>query len=411
MDAAQRFHAHFVSELRAQGRDAAWIARHAWRPTTPTPEQILGERRDRDLDRIALSPAEVDALHAGPPPTPLDDAFYARRKLVLVLVPGFTHETLRNFSWHEQVQRPDSPHHVVMLHPADGDGPTREQAFTNRGLLKLLYLRYPRSNADSAHIVPAMFTMLRDCASLRQWIADGHRLVFVGYSYGAPLSLELLAAMHAGTLRDDGILASTVAFLGLCGDIGGSYLADDVMHDTPAFFSMRKLIAFAARHPFFARLVGLGTPQLLSDMEGGVRSLGHAVRQARVREYASSLPPSLSYFSVSAVLPLADYRRRWWHFNLDDYAMYRQALITDPLTVYHDGQVALPDNLVPEGAALESHHLGAVRTHHWGVSYRTFNFGTNRFPRSAFYRALLRTVTEVLDARASHRVVADALTA
>lgn len=41
-------------------------------------------------------------------------------------------------------------------------------------------------------------------------------------------------------------------------------------------------------------------------------------------------------------------------------------------------------------------YLGAVRTHHWGVRYRTFNFGNNKFPRSAFYRALLRTITEKL---------------
>jgi hypothetical protein len=398
MDAAQRFHAHFVAELRAQGRDAAWIARRAWRPVTPAPEQVLGAQRDRDLRRIELTAAELDALPAPTTLPPLDAAFYARQKLVLVLVPGFTHETLRNYSWHEQVQRRDSPHHIVMLHPSDGDAPTREQAFTRSGALKLLYLRYPRSNGDSRDIVPAMFTMLRDCASLRQWIADGYRLVFVGYSYGSPLSLELLAAMHAGTLRDDALLSATAGFLGLCGDIGGSYLADDVMDEAPRLFSMRKLIAFAARHPFIAKLIGLGTPQLLADMEGGVRSLGHAVRQARLREYAPSLPSSLQYFSVAAVMPLGDYRRRWWQFNLDDYAMYRQALITDPVTVYNDGQVALPDNLVPEGPQVRRHHLGAVRTHHWGVSYRTFNLGTNRFPRPAFYRALIRTVTEVLDA-------------
>ncbi|MCC2657734.1 MAG: hypothetical protein K0Q76_2842 [Panacagrimonas sp.] len=396
MDAAQRFHAHFVAELRARGHDPAWIARQAWRPTMPSPDQVLGPARDRDLRRIELSAADVEALPAPTHPTPLDAAFHARQKLVLVLVPGFTHETLRNFSWHEQIQRRDSPHHVVMLHPADGDGPTREQAFTRRGALKLLYLRYPRSNADSQHIVPAMFTMLRDCASLQQWIADGYRLVFVGYSYGAPLSLELLATMHAGALRDDTILSATVGFLSLCGDIGGSYLADDVVHESPSFFSMRKLVGLASRHPLIAKLVGLGTPQLLADMEGGVRSLGHAVRQARIGQFAGSLPPSLTYFSVAAVMPLADYRRRWWQFNLDDYAMYRQALISDPVTVYNDGQVALPDNLVPDAAQVRRHHLGAVRTHHWGVSYRTFNFGTNRFPRPAFYRALMRTIAELL---------------
>jgi hypothetical protein len=146
----------------------------------------------------------------------------------------------------------------------------------------------------------------------------------------------------------------------------------------------------------------MGTPQLLADMEGGVRALGHEVRQARIAEFTPHLPAHLHYFSVGAVLPPGDYRRRWWQFNLDDYAMWRQARVTDPVTVFHDGQVALPDNLVPDAPqvpASQRHHLGAVRTHHWGVSYRTFNFGVNRFPRDAFYRAVLRTVVETLEAK------------
>lgn len=396
MQAAERFHAHFLAELRSEGRTAAEIARHAWNPTRAEALNVLGPERDRDLHKLHLSD---EALHAKPAPAKrdvLDRAFWQRQKLCLVMVPGFTHETLKHYSWHEQIERKDSPHHVVMLHPADGDGPTREQAFTRDGALKLLYLRYPRSNADSRFIVPALFTMLRDCASLQQWIAEGYKLVFVGYSYGAPLSLELLAALNAGEFRDEGLLANTLAFVGLCGDIGGSYLADDVMADDPQLLSIRKLVAFCRRHRFIAKLVGLGTPQLLEDMESGVRALGHEVRQGRLREYAPQLPTQLAYFSIAAVMPLADYRRRWWQFNLDDYAMYRQARVTDPITVYNDGQVALPDNLLPDTAQIQRHHLGAVRTHHWGVSYRTFNFGRNRFPRPAFYRAVLRTVLEHL---------------
>lgn len=90
--------------------------------------------------------------------------------------------------------------------------------------------------------------------------------------------------LASGELQDDTILPNTVAYLSLCGDIGGSYLADDVLSDTPRLLSMRKLIAFARRYRWFAKLVGLGTPQLLADMEGGVRALGHAVRQERLRE-------------------------------------------------------------------------------------------------------------------------------
>jgi hypothetical protein len=393
MDAAERFHAHFVAELRAQGHSPDSVARHVWRPRTLQALNVLGTDRDRDLHKLEMDPRAIPAAV----PSATADTVRPAQKRVLVLVPGFTHETLRNYSWHEQIERRDSPHQVVMLHPADGDGPTREQEFARGGSgLKLLYLRYPRSNADSRFIVPAMFTMLRDCASLQRWIAQGYRLIFVGYSYGAPLSLELLAGMNSGEFRDDAILSSTCAFLGLCGDIGGSYLADDVLGANPQLISIRKVINFARRHPFIARFIGLGTPQLLADMEDGVRALGHEVRQSRLRDYAPQLPAHLHYFSISAVMPLGDYRRRWWHFNLDDYAMYRQALVTDPVTIYHDGQVALPDNLVPETAQIRRHHLGAVRTHHWGVSYKTFNFGRNRFPRAAFYRALLRTVTDVL---------------
>lgn len=399
MNAAERFHAHFVAELKAEGRDADGIARLVWQPRPVEQLAVLGPARDTGFGRIEASPERIAQAPSPPGFSKLDLAFYRGQKRVLILVPGFTHETLRNYSWHEQIQRKDSPHHVVMLHPADGDGPTREQEFARGDGLKLLYLRYPRSNADSRFIVPAMFTMLRDCASLKRWIADGYKLVFVAYSYGAPLSLELLAALASGELRDDAILSNTLAFLGLCGDIGGSYLADDVLGPDPQLLSIHKVIEFCRRHRFIARLAGLGTPQLLADMEGGVRALGHEVRQGRMREYAAQLPAHLHYFSVSAVLPLADYRRRWWQFNLDDYTMYRQALVTDPITIYNDGQVALPDNLVPGAPQIPAsrrHHLGAVRTHHWGVSYKTFNFGNNKFPRPAFYRALMRTVSETL---------------
>lgn len=401
MDAAEHFFACFIAELKAEGRSPAEIARYAWKPYRLADLPVLGADRDLDLRRLELSADEVGAVPKPPGFVPLDMAACREQKLVLVLFPGFTHETLRNFSWHEEIERRDSPHHIVMLHPGAKGAAPREQTFAEGAGLKLLYLRYPRSNADSRWVVPELFAMLRDSACLRRWIRDeGRKLVFVGYSYGAPLALELLADMNSGELRDDAILGSIAAFLGLCGDIGGSYLADDVICDTPKLLNLKKALAFCQRHPFIARLAGLGTEQLMADIEGGVRALGHGVRQARLREYAPKLPAHPHYFSVSAVLPLADYRRRWWQFNLDDYAMYRQALVTDPITVYNDGQVALPDNLVPPTPQIPPErmvHLGAMRTHHWGVSYKTFNFGRNRFPRAAFYRALMRTMLDTLN--------------
>jgi hypothetical protein len=59
--------------------------------------------------------------------------------------------------------------------------------------------------------------------------------------------------------------------------------------------------------------------------------------------------------------------------------------------------MVLEDTFLPAfpGVAEENQiHLGAVRAHHWAVSWRTFNAGTNAFPRVPYYRALVRTLAE-----------------
>lgn len=391
MTAAQCFQLAFLQQLRAAGYNAGHCTQLAWRAYQAEDLPMLGAGRDTDLARLQLTEAEVHSAWAQPLALPPVDAEFCRNsKLALILMPGYTHETLRKHSWHEQVDRRDSPHHMVMLQ-ADGS----ETVVSQGAGLKLLYAHYPRSNAASRYILDPLFNMLQASVSLRRWAAAGYRFLFVGYSHGAPISLELLADLNSGRWNDDFLLASTAGFLGLSGDIGGAYLADDICSDEPQFVSLEKLLAFARRHRWFAKLAGVGTPQLLADIEEGAESLGHATRQLRLADYGPRLPAQLKYFTVGAVMPLADYCRRWWQLNLDDWSMYKQALVSDPISVYNDGQVVLADNLLPaqpQIPAVHNIHLGAVRTHHWGVSYKTFNFGYNRFPRTAFYRALLQTL-------------------
>ena len=401
---AERFSEHFIGELAQAGHAPAQIAQWVWKPYWIQDLKIFGPDRDTDYSRLSMSAADVEQVLAGlrQPLPEMDLHYYRQQKIVLVMLPGFMHETLRNLSWHEQIERKNSPHHVVMLKPGWNGEPPQEQQYASGFGLKLLYVRYPRSNAASCEINAPLFTMLHQCRSLRQWVLkEGYKLIFVGYSYGAPLALELLADLNKGAFKDEFILKNTRGFLSMCGDIGGSYLADDVLKPDAQLLQMQKLIAFCRRHRWIGKLLGLGTDQQLDDMEGGVRSLGHAERQASLREYASELPSELKYFSVAAVLPPEDYRRRCWQFNLDDYAMWRQALVSQPISVYNDGQVVLNDNLVPDAPQIPSQnniHLGAVRTHHWGVSYKTFNLGNNSFPRPAFYRALIRTIIEAVGA-------------
>ena len=179
-DAARRFRDNFLWQLRAAGHEPARIARWMWKPYRIDDLRVTGEHRDRDLGALELGVQDVEVALAGlEEPLPrIDEAFFRKEKTVFVLVPGFTHETLKNFSWHEQVQRKGSPHTVLMLHP--GENETREQLHQSGDGLKLVYLRYPRSNAASPHIVPAMFRMLHGSPSLRRWVSEGYRLFFVG---------------------------------------------------------------------------------------------------------------------------------------------------------------------------------------------------------------------------------------
>lgn len=404
-DWGQQFFDNFAGELRRDGYSAEQSLRFLWQPTPIEKLNILGPERDQDLSKLATN---ADAVHAalkrldGQQPAPVNDDFYQNQKTVLVLLPGYTHETLKNISWHDTLQAKQLNHHVVMLKPG-ADQQSDEEVLHDGSGLKIAYAYYPRSNAASSIIGPGLFELLHNSPSLRRWTSEGYKLVFVGYSNGSPLSLELLADLNSGVYADEFLLKSTAGFMGLCGDIGGAYLADDLLSENPKLVNFPKVLAFAKRHPLFAKLAGLGTEQLQDDAMDGIASVGRKVRQARMLDYAPKLPAHVKYFSVAAVMPMDDYRRRLWHFNIDDWSMYLQARVTQPITLYNDGQVALPDNLLPAAEqvpAANRIHLGQVRTHHWGVAYRTFNQGKNRFPRRAFYRALIKTISTALQEQA-----------
>ena len=404
---AQVFYSNFLGQLARDGLTPEQAAQHVWKPYALDALNITGTGRDTTLTALRVNAEEVaaDMAAARGQAAAINLDFYRAQRAVIVLVPGFTHETLHNYSFHEEIQRRNSPHHIVMLKPGSDGGPSVEKVFSEGSGLKIAYARYPRSNAASKHIVGALFDLLHNSVTMRRWVVDEGRSVFLlGYSYGAPLILEMLAGLKAGRYADKFLLGAVRGMLSLSGDVGGSYLADDVLRPEAQLVNIHKVIVFCQRHRWAAKLAGLGTEQLMADMEGGVRSLGHEERQAAIGRYAPELPGNIKYFSLSAVMPLADYRRRWWQFNLDDYTMYRQALVSDPISIYNDGQVVLEDNLTPTAPQIAEGnriHLGAVRTHHWGVSYKTFNFGWNRFPRRAFYRALMQTIGESLAAPAA----------
>jgi hypothetical protein len=396
-DWPERFFFYFLDELEKAGRTPEQISRAAWKPCRPEELKITGPDRDLSFHMVEMNPAEVERYLSRLPRTSVDvEALLARRRLVLVLLPGFTHHTLRYPAFYAQVEPLRSPLEVVKLARAE-DGRSTVETFTHRGHgAKLVYAGYPRSNASSDVILRPLFRLLHESASLRRWVVDeGYRIVFVGYSYGAPLALELLAAMYSGKLDDTFLLPATEALLTINGAVHGSYLADFLVHPKTGF-NVQKAVDLMRRFSLLGLPLGIRTVQEREDLLGGIRSLGHAMRRARLRKIIGQMPPHLKYISVSAFLPADDYDTNLVR-NFDDASMYVQSQASRDISIYNDGQMVLKDTFLPAFPGVPDEHrinLGAVRAHHWAVSWRKVNFGNNNFPRTPYYRALVRTLHE-----------------
>ncbi len=392
---SERFFESFLTELQADDHSPADIARWLWKPFAPSDLAVSGPDRDLSYHKVEANAAEIERyldrlpvsrIHAGD--------LLRNQRLVLILLPGYTHQTLQYPAFNELVEPDRSPLDVLKLEP--GKTARRpSETFTNRGMgVKLVYLAYPRSNASIDVILRPTFEMMERSKNLRRWVQeDDFKIVFIGYSYGAPLALELLAAMNAGRLRDSYILDNTIALLTINGDIGGSYLADVVAHPETTV-NAQMAVDLVRRFPLLGGPLGIGDPQAREDLVEGIKSLGHDVRQASIERLIDEVPTHVSYASISAFLPQDDYDTNPLS-NFDDWSMYMQSLAGKDVSVYNDGQMILEDTFLPNFPKVPKRqqiNFGAVRTHHWGVSWETFNAGSNPFPRPAYYRALMKSL-------------------
>lgn len=391
-----QFFYNFLEQLNLAGYSPEQITRYAWKPFLKQDLNILGKNRDKDFSKVELTATEVQQFLQELPndQIQIDRDFFRQRKVAILLVPGFTHHTLKNLSLHEQMEDANSPHLIVKFSLNDKTDEIIEQTIHEGDGLKLAYLAYPRANAHSRFILPSLYHMIHNAKSIRKWaLEEGYRFVFLGYSYGSPLSLELLSKLHRGDYQDDFILNKTIGLVSMCGDIGGSYLADYVASEHSKY-NIHKTLRLAQKYKLLGKVIGLKTEQDYEDILEGVESLGHKKRQETLQEFKDEMPPEVKYFSICAFLGKDDYQNRVMK-NFDDWTMYRQSLASKDISIYNDGQLVLNDMLLPDWKGVPADNivnLGAVRTHHWGVSYKTFNFGRNKFPRVPFYNALIKTL-------------------
>ena len=394
----QRFFDNFLLELDAAGYTPEQMARFLWKPYDAGDLSIVGDDRDLSFDKVEAHTAEIEQRVIGlrTPDSSVDD-LVARQKLILVVLPGYTHQTLQYPAFHEQVEPERSALSVLKLEPPT-KGTRPKETFTSSGRrgMKLVYLAYPRSTAATDVILEPMFEMLARSRNLKRWIGQGYKLLFVGYSYGAALALELLEAINSGRFDGKHLLANTEALLAINGAIGGSYLADTVA-DPGATLSVQTALGLTRSFPRLGAPLGVTNDAERDDLISGLLSLGHAARQQRVERMHGRMPKHLKYVSVSAFLPEGDYDTNPFR-NLDDSSMYMQSLASKGVSIYNDGQMVLEDCLMPSFRGVARRNvidLGAVRAHHWAVSWKTFSSGVNPFPRRPYYRALIATLSEI----------------
>jgi len=193
-----RFFDNFLFEMKKAGMKPDEICNFVWKPFTNNELKITGSERDLDFSKVQLSPGEIKSRLEGLVSSDFNsEEFFKNQKLVIVILPGFTHHTLKYPAFIAQKELLKGPLDVVELSLSKDGNSTVEKFRHKGGGVKLVYAAYPRSNASAGIILEPLFNILEQSKSLKHWVLEeGYKIIFLGYSYGAPLGLELLAAMN-----------------------------------------------------------------------------------------------------------------------------------------------------------------------------------------------------------------------
>ena len=393
----KKFLRNFIDEMKKEGLSPQKMTNYIWKPFLSEGVVFEGEGRDKNFKKVAIGTREIkkylqDAINK---PEDNGSGLFSSDKYALVIYPGFLHHMQRNPVFVDKKELRKTPVDITKLSLKE-DGSVKEENIKKGDGLKVAYVFYPRSNAACDTILDKGYRMISGSPTLRRWVEEEKRkIIFLGFSYGSPLILETLSKMNSGEFKDDFILKNTVAFLAVNGAIGGSYLADALL-DAGALINVNKFKSIMDIVKPLGWPLGIKSRQERDDLPDGLCSLGHEERQKKLKEFGANMPSHIKYFSIASVLPLYQYSRRPWN-NADGLTLFFMSLISYKHTVFNDGQVGFLDAMIPEfpGVPEENiYHLGAVKSHHWGVGYRTMNLGRNKYPRLSFYRALARTLKE-----------------
>lgn len=235
------------------------------------PNASSGEQFLQDLDDSYRSakPSEFYEYGARHDPSPVDpatiDAALRASPITLVVFPGIFSELIDTWvleevmvnpdstfrrEWHDAIARagetPSGPELVVdeqfSLDSFDGknnDGVARVRIGKlveassidgdhGKPLVQVLLMRHARMSLETMDDIEFISTVLRRrLEKVFQIVGVPENMVFVGYSMGCPVALDVLAKAH----QDDAPWIDNVrAMVSLAGVLYGSHVADDAMH-------------------------------------------------------------------------------------------------------------------------------------------------------------------------------------
>lgn len=396
----RKFVKNFIDEMRKEGISPEQMTRYIWKPFLSEGVVFEGENRDKDYKKVVMGVDDIRNYMQESPDKPEKEVgeFFDTEKYALIIFPGFLHHMQRFPVFINKKELSKTRVDITKL-SLKNDGSVKEESIKKGDGLKVAHVFYPRSNAATDTVLDAGYSIISNSLSIRKWIKEENRkIVFVGYSYGSPLILETLSRINSGEYKDDYILKNTVAFLGINGAIGGSYLADFLLGNG-SLFNIEKARTLMEIIKPLGWPLGIKSRQERDDLPEGINSLSHEERQKKIKEFGRNMPEHIKYFSIASCLPLSEYSKRPWN-NPDGMTLMLMSLTSYSNTIFNDGQVGFSDAMIPDfpGVSEENiFHLGAVKSHHWGVGYRTMNLGRNNYPRLPFYRATARTIKEALE--------------
>jgi hypothetical protein len=305
-----------------------------------------------------------------------------RLNAAIVMIPGFGHHLISQRAFGEQISL------------LEGMG------------FKVLYAWYEDSFESTAKCAKRVYDIIR------RELNGNQDLIFLTYSKGSPIVVELLADTQYKDVAE-----RTKAVVSIAGALRGTPLASSA--SSRATLRLLKAFRRLSKGKSIIQKIVKGSVKLLSkfrikffkewlelldkveefaddlmDLPEGIIDMMRVTVKSKHSHIR--LPLSIKLFSISAVYPRKEFERGLQFIsNPDDLFLYISGSELYQYNVFNDTQLLLPDSQFFPGIGVIV-ELGVVKADHWGIALPNVYSRTyiDPFPRIEMIKAVLIVLDE-----------------